>query len=161
MKIRRATPEDLINIASIVIDSFTNETNKHINDLEKPSECNHQKFCNSYVERAKSRIPFVIYIAELNNEIVGIAGGVVDEHPWSNIRWGSEDFWFVKKEHRGSRAGLLLFNKLMDWFKKNKAQRIHMTHYTWNNKVEKFYTKKGFVPFETSYVYKVGEQDGT
>ena len=161
MKIRRATPEDLINIASIVIDSFTNETNKHINDLEKPSECNHQKFCNSYVERAKSRIPFVIYIAELNNEIVGIAGGVVDEHPWSNIRWGSEDFWFVKKEQRGSRAGLLLFNKLMDWFKKNKAQRIHMTHYTWNDKVEKFYTKKGFIPFETSYVYKVGEQDGT
>ena len=161
MKIRRATPEDLINIASIVIDSFTNETNKHINDLEKPSECNHQKFCNSYVERAKSRIPFVIYIAELNNEIVGIAGGAVDEHLWSNIRWGSEDFWFVKNEHRGSRAGLLLFNKLMDWFKKNKAQRIHMTHYTWNDKVEKFYTKKGFIPFETSYVYKVGEQDGT
>ena len=161
MKIRRATPEDLINIASIVIDSFTNETNKHINDLEKPSECNHQKFCNSYVERAKSRIPFVIYIAELNNEIVGIAGGVVDEHPWSNIRWGSEDFWFVKKEHRGIRAGMLLFNKLLYWFKKNKAQRIHMTHYTWNDKVEKFYTKKGFIPFETSYVYKVGEQDGT
>ena len=45
----------------------------------------------------------------------------------------------------------------MDWFKKNKAKRIQMTHYTWNPKIEKFYDKKGFKPFEVSYVYKVGE----
>ena len=157
VRIRRAKSEEIMNIAAIVLDAFVGETNKHISNLEKSSECNHNKFYNFYLERAKSKTPFVIYIAELNNEIIGIAGGAVAEHPWSNIKWGSEDFWFVKKEHRGSKAGLLLFNKLMDWFKKNKAERIHMTHYTWNNKVEKFYTKKGFVPFETSYVYKVGE----
>ena len=157
VRIRRAKAHELMEIASIVIDAFVDETNKHINNLEKSSECSHEKFYNFYLERAKSNTPFVIYIAELNDKIIGIAGGIVDEHPWSNIIWGSEDFWFVKKEHRGSRAGLLLFNKLMDWFKKNKAERIHMTHYTWNDKVEKFYTKKGFVPFETSYVYKVGD----
>ena len=157
VRIRRAKAHELMEIAAIVIDAFVDETNKHINNLEKSSECSHEKFYNFYLERAKNKTPFVIYIAELNDKIIGIAGGIVDEHPWSNIIWGSEDFWFVKKEHRGSRAGLLLFNKLMDWFKKNKAERIHMTHYTWNDKVEKFYTKKGFVPFETSYVYKVGE----
>ena len=157
VRIRMANPTELTEIASIVLDAFVGETNKHISNLEKSSECSPEKFYNFYVTRAESRVPFVIYIAELNDEIIGIAGGAVDEHPWSNIRWGSEDFWFVKKEHRGSKAGLLLFNKLMNWFKKNKAERIHMTHYTWNNKVEKFYTKKGFIPFATSYVYKVGE----
>ena len=74
-----------------------------------------------------------------------------------NDKWGAEDFWFVKKEHRGSKAGLLLFNKLIDWFKSMKADRIQMTHYTWNPKIEHFYRKKGFEPFETCYVYKVGE----
>ena len=146
-----------MEIASIVLDAFVDETNKHISNLEKSSECNHEKFYNFYVARAKSRVPFVIYIAELNDEIIGIAGGAVSEHHWSNIKWGSEDFWFVKKEHRGSKAGLLLFNKLMDWFKNNQAERIQMTHYTWNPKIKGFYEKKGFKPFEMCYVYKVGE----
>ena len=45
----------------------------------------------------------------------------------------------------------------MDWFKSMKADRIQMTHYTWNPTIEHFYKKKGFEPFETCYVYKVGD----
>ena len=101
--------------------------------------------------------PFVIYIAEVNDEIIGAAAGSVSEHHWGNDKWGSEHFWYVKKKHRGSRAGLLLFKRLISWFKQNKAKRIQMTHYTWNPKVEHFYRNKGFKPFEVSYVYKVGE----
>jgi hypothetical protein len=43
----------------------------------------------------------------------------------------------------------------MDWFEKSGAERIHMTHYCWNPKVAKFYERKGFKPFETSYVREV------
>ena len=157
VRIRRATPEDLMNVASIVLDSFVSEINGHIRALEWTEITKYDKFCTFYVDRAKSKIPFVIYIAELNNEIIGVAGGSVTEHHWGNDKWGCEDFWFVKKEHRGSKAGLLLFNKLMDWFKSMKADRIQMTHYTWNPTIEHFYKKKGFEPFETCYVYKVGD----
>ena len=157
VRIRRANPKELMDVASIVLDSFVSEINSNIKELEGTDVTNKNKFYNFYYDRAKAKIPFVIYIAELNDEIIGAAGGCVDEHHWGNEKWGAEDFWFVKKEYRGSKAGLLLFKKLMDWFKKNKAKRIQMTHYTWNPKIEKFYDKKGFKPFEVSYVYKVGE----
>jgi len=157
IRIRRARPKEIMDVASIVLDSFVSEINDNIKELEGTSVTNKRKFYEDYVNRAEARIPFVIYLAELNDEIIGAAGGCVDEHPWGNEKWGSEDFWFVKKEHRGSKAGLLLFNKLMAWFKENKAQRIQMTHYTWNPTIEKFYNKNGFKPFEVSYVYKVGE----
>ena len=97
VRIRKAKAHELMEIAAIVLDAFVDETNKHINDLEKSSECNHQKFYNDYMNRIHDNVPFVIYIAELNDEIIGIAGGMVDEHPWSNIRWGSEDFLVRKK----------------------------------------------------------------
>ena len=157
VRIRRVKPEELMDVANIVLDSFVTEINDNIKELEGTNVTNKDKFYNFYYDRAISRTPFVIYIAELNDEIIGAAGGAVREHHWGNEKWGSEDFWFVKKEHRGSKAGLLLFNKLMDWFKNNQAERIQMTHYTWNPKIKDFYEKKGFKPFEMCYVYKVGE----
>ena len=52
--------------------------------------------------------------------------------------------------------------ELIEWFKKAGANRIMMTHYTWNPEISKYYAKKGFVPFETNYVYKVkGENYGS
>tara|TARA_Y100000296_G_C5011082_1_gene175137 strand:- start:36 stop:554 length:519 start_codon:yes stop_codon:yes gene_type:complete len=148
-------PEELTDIASIVLNSFVTEINGHIKELEGTDITNHDKFYEFYYDRVEAGVPFVIYVAELGGEIIGASGGCVDEHHWGNEKWGSEDFWFVKKEHRGGKTGLILFNKLIDWFKENGAKRIHMTHYTWNPKVENFYNKKGFKPFEVSYVYEV------
>ena len=157
VKIREAMPEDLMKVADIVLGSFVSEINENIKELEGPEITNKEKFYMSYYQRARNNVPFVIYLAELNDEIIGAAGGNVSEHHWGNEKWGSEDFWFVKKEHRGSKAGILLFNKLMDWFKDNQAKRIHMTHYTWNPKIEDFYKKQGFKPFEVCYVKNIEE----
>lgn len=157
VRIRMAKPEELMDIADIVLDSFVSEINGNIKELEGTDVTDRDKFYNFYVERAQARIPFVIYVAELNDKIIGIAGGSVSEHHWGDELWGAEDFWFVKKEHRGSKAGIMLFEKLMEWFKNNNAKRIQMTHYTWNPKIKDFYKKQGFKPFEVCYVYKVGE----
>jgi GNAT superfamily N-acetyltransferase len=157
LRVRRANPEELMDIADIVLDSFVSEINGNIKELEGSDVTNKDKFYNFYVNRALSKIPFVIYIAEINDKVVGVAGGSITMHHWGNELWGHEDFWFVKKEHRGSKAGIMLFNKLMEWFKNNNAKRIQMTHYTWNPGIKDFYKKQGFKPFEVCYVYKVGE----
>ena len=149
--------EDINAIADLVLDSFVTEINENIKELEDTGITNKNKFCKSYYDRITAGIPFVIYIAEINNELIGASSGAIAEHRWGNDMWGSEDFWFVKKEHRGSKAGLLLFNKLIDWFKENQAKRIMMSHYTWNPSIKDFYEKRGFKPYETDYVYKVGE----
>ena len=157
INIRRASADDFEAISSIVLDSFVSEIHGNIKELEDTNITDYNKFCEFYCSRSEANIPFVIYIAEVNDKIIGAASGAVDEHHWGSEKWGSEDFWFVKKEYRGSKAGLLLFDKLMNWFKENNAKRIHMTHYTWNPTIKDFYEKRGFKPFEVSYVYKVGK----
>ena len=153
------TLNELKEVGRIVIESFASEIHSHIPELENGGDVeNVIKFVKRYTSRIKSKVPFIIYIAELNEQIIGIAGGKLGTQPYATDElWGCEDFWYVKKEHRGGRAGILLFNKLIKWFKDNGAKRIQMTHYTWNPKVAQFYAKKGFKPFEINYVYKVGE----
>ena len=153
--IRRAKQEDLESVSKIVLDNFCKEIKDNIEELEGNDSVNYDKFCNYYYDKIESNIPFAIYIAEMNDEIIGVSGGSVTEHCWTNSTWGHEDFWFVKKEYRGGRAGLLLFKKLINWFKEYKADRICMTHYTWNPKVEKFYNKMGFKPYEINYVKEI------
>lgn len=156
INIRKAYYSEIPLVANIVLETFLEEIHDGNDQLE--STASKDKFINMYDQRLQNNIPSVIYIAEKNSVIIGVAGGSVNNHIWSHTsKWGSEDFWFVKKEHRGSKAGSMLFDKLMDWFKKNDANRILMMHYTWNPNIEKYYLKKGFVPFETNYVYKVGE----
>ena len=60
VRIRKSKAHELMEIAAIVLDAFVDETNKHISNLEKSSECSHQKFCNDYINRANNNIPFVV-----------------------------------------------------------------------------------------------------
>ena len=45
----------------------------------------------------------------------------------------------------------------MDWFKEMDVDKVQMMHYSWNPKVGEFYKRKGFVPFELSYIKSMKE----
>jgi len=155
--VRQAKIEDLPIIAELICDTFASETYSIISELEP--KASKQKFITNFLSRIQAGVTFKVFVAEKNGEIIGASGGAVASHHWSDMVWGSEDFWYVKKEHRKGRAGLMLFDELQNFFKEAGAQRIQMTHYTWNPKVAKFYEKKGFKPFEINYVYEV--KDGS
>ena len=55
LRIRRAKPEDLMDIADIVLDSFVSEINGNIKELEGTDVANKDKFYNFYVQRALSK----------------------------------------------------------------------------------------------------------
>lgn len=151
--IRPATVGELPKIGRLVLNEFVSETHSHIPELESSEATSLDDFCSDFKSRIEMNVPTAIFIAERGDEIVGAAGGSVNKHPWvKEEKWGAEDFWYVRKEDRGTPIGIKLFNKLIDWFKANGANRVHMTHYHWNQKVSKFYERKGFVPFEISYV---------
>lgn len=150
--IRPAKISDLPKLGKLVLGEFVGETNSHIPELESSGDTSVERFCKDFQSRIEHKVPTAIFIAERGDEIIGAAAGSVSKHRWANLNWGSEDFWYVRKEERGTSIGVKLFNKLMDWFKEAGADRIHMTHYHWNEKVSKFYNRKGFVPFEISYV---------
>ena len=71
IRVRRAKPEELMNIADIVLSSFVSEIHGHIKELEGTNITNRDKFYNFYIQRALAKTPFVIFIAELNNKIIG------------------------------------------------------------------------------------------
>ena len=93
IRVRRAKPEELMDIADIVLDSFVSEINGNIKELEGTDVTNRDKFYNSYVKRALSKTPFVIFIAEINDKIIGVAGGSVTMH-----HWGKKSIEAVKLE---------------------------------------------------------------
>ena len=153
--IRKAGPNDLKKVCKLILGSFISETHENIKELEGSKDASEKKFYAGYLNRVNAKIPFIIYVAEKKGELIGAASGSISTMVWGYDKWGMEDYWFVKKEHRGGKAGIILFNKLIKWFKNNDAKRIMMMHYAWNPKVKDFYEKKGFKPLESSYVYKV------
>ncbi len=51
---------------------------------------------------------------------VGFISGFVGPHPYNpSIRSLTETAWWVDEDHRGSRAGLLLFNAFVAWGRSN------------------------------------------
>jgi len=153
--ITKATFKDLPEVADLVLNEFVKETHSHIKELEGSSDASHNKFLEDYIWRAENSMPSVVYVAREDNKLIGVAGGSISEHHWGRAKWGTEDFWFVRKEYRKGRTGIRLFNKLMNWFESNGSDRISMTHYSWNPKVSKFYKRKGFKPYEVNYVKEV------
>jgi len=157
LKIRMAIPHELDQVADLILDNFVDEIHEGNDILEGRESTSKKKFIKQFLMKWKNKVPFAIFVAELDGELIGAAAGTISQHHWGTSVWGKEDFWYVKKEHRGGKVGILLFDKLIGWFKTAKVSRISMSHYSWNPGIEKFYTNRGFVPYETAYVYKVKE----
>lgn len=152
IEIREANYEELVEVAEMVLTTFLGETNSHIPELEHPNEGSYKMFVQYYTNMAKLGMRHCVYIAFKDGKMIGLAGGHIKTHPWGTTPWGIEDYWFVLKEYRKDKVGILLFDKLIQWFEDNGAEKINMIHYDWNPTVKDFYLKKGFVPYERSYV---------
>ena len=60
----------------------------------------------------------IIFLAYDGDALIGMSGGKITSHSWMKTKWGTEDFWFVKKEYRNGKnnVGIKLFNKLKRYF---------------------------------------------
>ena len=163
LQITKATPEDMYDVADMIVRSFGEETTAIIKELgDAKKEGSRFKFILRYIVSLKDGEPYVCYVAKKDDEVIGASAGYTQTYQWGYQLWGIEDFWYVKKEYRSGKTGLQLYNKLMGWFKEMKVDKIQMMHYTWNPKVGEFYERNGFVPFELSYVKNMKkEEDGT
>ena len=158
IKVTKATPDDMYDVANLIIGSFGDETTGKIKELGSAKKSGSKfLFIARYIESLKNRDPYVCYVAKKDGELIGASAGYTQLYQWGHQLWGTEDFWYVKKEHRSGKTGLLLYNKLMDWFKDMNVYKIQMMHYSWNPKVGDFYKRKGFVPFELSYIKSMKE----
>ena len=147
-----AKHEDMYEVADLVIGAFGTETCVKIPALGDPKTASKMMFIERYLDFINKKNPYMCYIARKDGELIGAVAGYTFVYQWAPQIWGSEDFWYVKKEYRGGSTGVKLFNKLMNWFDELKVDKICMMHYSWNEKVGDFYEKNGFYNYETSYV---------
>lgn len=89
----------------------------------------------------------VIFVLEANDNVVGMIGAFVYEHPMSGERIAGEAFWWVEPEKRG--RGLQLMRAVERWADEKGAVRLTMIAPTEN--VGRLYRACGYEPLETHY----------
>lgn len=97
----------------------------------------------------------VVFVAERGTELLGFIGGIVTPHFFNpEIKTLAEMFWWVAKEHRGSRAGLLLLNHFISWGEVT-ADWITVSLETQSPVREQCLTKRGFRCTDRAYLREV------
>jgi ribosomal protein S18 acetylase RimI-like enzyme len=98
----------------------------------------------------------VIFVAEDNRKLIGYIHGQIRNKPGRVLdRVGYIEDWFVKKKYRGKGVGEMLWNELINWFKKRKCNCLETDAYTTNKFAIKVYHKLGFVDKTISMINKL------
>lgn len=94
-------------------------------------------------------LPFgVVFVSEKDANITGMIGLIATIHPTTSDAVVSEMFWYVSPNARGS--GPRLLKKSEEWAKIMGAKKLIVV--APNEKVERFYVRKGFHKLETQYI---------
>ena len=90
-----------------------------------------------------SRNPkFKCFVAESNNESIGMALGYPRYSTWKGVTMHLEDL-IVTKSRRGNGIGSLLFSKFINYAHSLRVKRIEWAVLDWNVNAIEFYEKNG------------------
>ena len=85
---------------------------------------------------------FQVFVAEVNNDIVGIALYYYRYSTWKGKTIHLEDL-VVKDSMRGTGLGYALYSEIIKQAKKDKVRRIDWNVLDWNTTAIEFYKKSG------------------
>ena len=85
---------------------------------------------------------FKCFVAESNNEIIGMALGYPRYSTWKGVTMHLEDL-IVTKSRRGNGVGSLLFSKFINYAYSQRVKRIEWAVLDWNVNAIEFYEKNG------------------
>ena len=85
---------------------------------------------------------FKCFVAESNNEIIGMALGYPRYSTWKGVTIHLEDL-IVTKSRRGNGIGSLLFSKFINYAHSLRVKRIEWAVLDWNVNAIEFYEKNG------------------
>ena len=133
MIIRKGIPEDMPEVLALIteIAIFEKEPNAVVVTVE------------DLVRDGFSENPlFYTFVAEVQNEIIGVALYYYRFSTWKGKTIHLEDL-IVKEKSRGTGAGYALYAEIMAQGKKDNVRRIEWNVLDWNTPAIDFYTKSG------------------
>ncbi len=147
MNIRKGQKEDMPAVLSLIqeLAAFEKEPNAvvvTVADLERDG------FGNTPL--------FHTFIAELNNQIVGMALYYYRYSTWKGKTIHLEDL-IVKEKMRGTGLGFQLYSEIIAQGKKDKVRRIEWAVLDWNTPAIGFYVKSGAKVLEDWRVAQMDE----
>lgn len=125
---------------------------KLINDETKYDEnLKNNIIINNYYNKLNENS--VIYIAFINNKVVGYIYGYVTEDIFVKEKTAKLDALYVLEEYRGNKIASKLIEEFKNWCFSKKVKYIEVT--AWNDNIDatKIYLKHGFLPKKSTYIY--------
>jgi len=94
-----------------------------------------------------------IFVLDNGTNIVGTVGVYAYKVFYNDVLRVQEIFWWVDPEYRNTRDSIKLFNKVEEWAQEIGADEVMVSSTVINaDKIEKFYTKKGFRKMDINYI---------
>ena len=133
MIIRKATSEDMPSVLELIqeLATFENEPDAVVVTVA------------DLVRDGFGTQPlFHVFVAEVNQEIIGMALYYYRYSIWKGKTIHLEDL-IVKEEKRGTGTGFALYREIMKQGKKDNVRRIEWNVLNWNTPAINFYNKSG------------------
>ena len=108
------------------------------------------KSVDAFLKSQKAKI----FMLEVNGKVAGTVGVYAYHCFYNDVLRVQEIFWWVDPEYRNTRDSIKLFNKVEEWAQEIGADEVMVSSTATMNvdKLEKFYTKKGFRKMDINYI---------
>lgn len=133
MDIRKATPNDMTSVLGLI---------QELAIFEKEPEAVVVTVDDLVRDGFSEKPLFNCFVAEVDNEIIGIALYYYRYSTWKGKTIHLEDL-IVKESKRGTGAGFALYSEIIRQGKRDNVRRIEWAVLDWNTPAIDFYRKTG------------------
>lgn len=146
--IRKATKEDMAGVLALIneLAIFENEPNAVIINEAYLTK-----------EGFKENPSFTVFVAEMNDAIVGIALFYPRFSTWKGKTFHLEDL-IVTKDKRGLGIGKALYNHFLKYASDQNVKRVEWAVLDWNTNAIAFYEKTGATVFDDWRTVQMNEE---
>ncbi len=148
MNIRKGNPEDMKGVLALI---------QELADFEKEPDAVVITVKDLIQDGFGTHPLFHVFVAEVANEIVGIALYYYRYSTWKGKTIHLEDL-VVKQNMRGTGIGYALYSEVIKQGKKDNVRRIEWAVLNWNTPAIEFYKKSGAQVFDDWRVAQMDEK---
>jgi diamine N-acetyltransferase len=161
LQIIKASPEDVIQLQKISIDTFR-QTFAKDNTKENMDQYIEEKLTTEQLLNELSNPLSEFYFAKLDEQIIGyikVNFGAAQTEIFDQDAAELERI-YVSKEYQRQKAGQRLYEKVIEIARQNNAPYLWLGVWEHNETAIRFYRKNGFTEFD-KHIFKLGNDEQT